>query len=196
MIHTKFKSTANSSDQSTRRLIVSVVTGAGERVEIYACEHSGRVITRKKRKTATGVYHPGIIIGKDAAGNWWVAHNHYQYGRPVFEKYSNYLKGGKGYWDNRKVYFDPGNIVARAICEIKKGKSYHAVSYNCQTFVNIVVQDKQYSESVNKLSGAAMFAGALVAVLGAASKNKTATVIGASVFGVGAGTNLYNRYKK
>lgn len=176
-----------------RQPLFSVVTRSGQLVEIFKFEHSGKVVSRKKINTITQVDHPGIILGIDGNDRWWVAHNHYEHGRPMFELYSSFLKSENGFWDIREVYFDRDEIVRRAVAEVQKGRSYQSVRYNCQTFVNMVVRGENESEAVDRISDATMVVGALACLLGLATGNKTVTAVGAGVFATGGGAKLFSR---
>lgn len=179
----------------TRDIVVTLSTSEGL-VEIYNDINSGRVATREKIDTITKVFHPCIIIGKDGNGHLWVAHNHIDRGRPIFERLDSYSLGQKVIFDKRPVNYTPYQIVKRAIAEVQKGKKYHAINYNCQTFVNLIVADNHSSEAIDKLANIGMAAGAVTTLLGLVTKNKTLTGIGLGIAGISGGAKIYSKYDK
>jgi hypothetical protein len=173
-------------------LAVVVNTGS-EIINVYFSENSGKICTRGKIDTLTDVLHPGIVIGKDKTGREWIAHNHYAHGKPMFEILDGYCKGRTVEWDNRIVNYSPKEIVKRAIAEQLKGKSYNAITYNCQTFVNIVVQNKPSSEAIDKLSDSGLFIGTILGGIGLASKNKFLINSALTILGVSGAAKLFSR---
>ena len=179
----------------TRDVITSVVTSNGL-VEIFNDIHSGKVATREKIDTITKVMHPCIILGRDDNGYLWVAHNHIDRERPIFERIDNYALGQGVFFDGRPVNHTRLQIAQRAIDEVMKGKRYNAVNYNCQTFVNLIAADDHSSEAVDKLANIGMVTGTVAAVIGLITGNKTLTGIGAGVAGISAGAKIYSKYDK
>lgn len=179
----------------TRDIVVILSTSEGL-IEIYSDINTGRVATREKIDTITKVFHPCIIIGKDGNGNLWVAHNHIDRGGPIFERLDSYSLGQKVIFDNRQVNYTPSQIVQRAIAEVQKGKKYHPVNYNCQTFVNLIVANKHASEAVDKLADIGIAAGVLTTIFGLVTKNKAITGIGLGITGISGGSKIYSKYDK
>jgi hypothetical protein len=162
-------------------------------LEIYASVHSGKIITRSKIETLTGVFHPGIIIGEDIYDRLWVAHNHYKNGKPMFETLDRYLDGEKLIWDTRPVNYSQREIVDRAIAETLKSKRYNRLNYNCQTFVNLVVRNEHRSESVEKLSNNAIGFGLALILFGIIFKSKALIVAGTATACLAKVGKVYSR---
>lgn len=181
---------------SEKKALASIITSENEFLEIYEYEHSGKVITREKIDTLTKVNHPGIIIGKDKYQRVWVAHNHYLNKRPTFDLLASFSKGKMSEYDSRKTNFSQAEIAVRAISEVKRAKEYKALSYNCQTFVNLIVVGEQKSEAVDKIADGAMFLGGALSLIGLLTKSKGLTAAGATILGTGGVAKGISRYKK
>lgn len=179
-----------------KRAVASIITIDNEFLEIFECADSGKVITREKIDTLTKVFHPGIIIGKDKWDRIWVAHNHYLNKRPTFDLLTTFSDWKQPLWDNRTIGFSNEQIVQRAIDEVLKGHEYKVLSYNCQTFVNLVVREEHKSEAVDKISDGAMWGGLILTLFGMITKNKTLTMAGLAVAGTGGVTKGYSRIRK
>lgn len=165
-------------------------------VSIYFTINSGRVATRAKIDTITRVLHPCVVLGDDKYGQTWVAHNHIDNGRAIFETMDSYSLGQQVYWNDRNSIYTNTQIVDRAIDEVRAGQRYHAVNYNCQTFVNMVVGDNHKSESVESISDWAIGGGILLALLGMATDNKALKAIGGSAIVAGSAAKAYSRYDR
>jgi hypothetical protein len=166
--------------------IVATISTPKGLIHIYESVDSGKVITRSKIDTWTGVLHPGIIIGKDKFGRVWVAHNHFKNQRPTFDLLETYLDGEQRLEDIRQVSYSRHQIVDRAIAEVLRGKKYTWTNYNCQVFVNIVVRNEHKSESVDNLSNGAIGGGLLIAATGVASKSPWLALLGGAIAIAGA----------
>jgi hypothetical protein len=138
-------------NQVGERFIVDTVGG---HLEITLTEDSGRVVTRKKIKNLLGTEHPGIIMGKNYYGELLINHLHEDNVFPGIVTFTEYAKGQNVRYDNtRPVAFDKITIVNRAIAEWDKRKEYNKVNYNCQTYVNLIVNGASKSETVEKIVG-------------------------------------------
>lgn len=191
-----YKTLATPHYKTQPREIVTTLSTTIGLVEIYYDVDSGKVATREKIDTITQVYHPCIILGRDGDGYLWVAHNHIDRGRPIFERLNSYSLGQKVIFDNRQVNYTPSQIVQRAIDEVLKGKKYQTVNYNCQTFVNLIVADNHSSEAVDKLSHIGLGVGILTTIFGLATKNKAITAAGLGITGISGGAKIYSKYDK
>lgn len=180
---------------SFRQIVTTLVTKNGNILEIYECIHSGRVITREKIDTLTKVFHPGIIIGEDQYGRMWVAHNHYLNKRPMFDLIDKFSEGKTWLWDTRAVNYDREEIVNRAIAEVQLGKRYTWVTYNCQTFVNLVVRNAHKSEAVDKISDGSMALGGILTILGIIFKSKALIYTGIGIAGAGGAAKGFSRIR-
>lgn len=176
--------------------VIAMFLSETELVNIYFTIDSGRVATRSKIDTLTKVLHPCVVLGNDRYGQTWVAHNHIDNKRPIFETMDSYSLGQQVYWHDRATVYTPTQIIDRAIDEVVSGQRYHPVNYNCQTFVNMVVGDDHRSESVDNLSDWAIGGGLLLALLGMATDNKALKAIGASALVAGGAAKAYSRYDK
>jgi hypothetical protein len=177
---------------SKNKIAVKLSTSEGL-INVYFNENSGKICTRGKIDTITDVLHPGIIIGEDIYNREWVVHNHYSFGKPMFEILENYSKGQIINWDNRNINYSPKDIVARAISEQIKRKPYNPISYNCQTFVNIIVQGKASSEAINKITDRVMIAGAILSGIGLLTKNKSLIQSGVAAITIAGATQIMSR---
>lgn len=166
------------------KVLITLITKSGL-VNVYESVHSGTVITRKKTDAISRDAHPGIVIGRDVYGRIWVAHNHQGNNHPAYDTLEAYLKGMRPVKDHRQTDYSKADIVQRAMAEVAKGKAYHKLSYNCQTFVNRIVCDAPASEAVDTLSDGALLAGGLLGLIGLFAGSKTAIVAGAAIAGIG-----------
>lgn len=176
--------------------VTTIVSYSGELVEIFFTKESGKIVARPKIDTITHVWHPGICLGRDRLNRLWVAHNHYEHKRPVFELYALFLKGKPGKWDNRQVDYSRIIVVERAIREVQRGKSFDMLNYNCQTFVNLIIQDKNKSEAVEKISNGTMFLGIIFSLVGLATRNRGIFALGAGIIAIGGCTKAYSQIRK
>lgn len=181
---------------ATKDTVIAMLATENEFLNIHYTIDSGRPITRSKIDTITRVLHPGIILGKDKYGFTWVAHNHIDHKRPVFERLHDYTLGQPYIFDDRPTKYSQLEIVTRAIDEVIAGQRYHPINYNCQTFVNMVVDDSHKSESVDNISDWAIGGGLLLALLGLATDNKALKAIGATAAVAGGASKAYSRYDK
>lgn len=92
-----------------------------------------------------GYKHMGVVIGRDAAGITWVAHNHPETERVV----PDYVFAA-----GRKVFVSteptlPADLVLILLQqEVNKNKPYGLVSYNCQHFTNRITKGREESQGV------------------------------------------------
>ena len=175
--------------------IVATISTPEGLIHIFEYVHSGKVITRSKIDTLTGVFHPGVIIGQDKFGREWIAHNHFKNKRPTFDLMETYLDGEQLLWDTRQVSFSRQQIVDRAIAEVLKGKKYTWTNYNCQVFVNLIVRNEHTSESVDNLSNGAIGGGLLIAAAGVTSKSPALAVAGGIIALIGGFAKADSRDK-
>ncbi len=177
---------------ATKPVVVKLNTPDGI-IDVFESEETGRVVTRKKIDTVSNVYHPGIGLGRDSQDRLWVAHNHYQKKRPTIDLGTVYAKGQDVTYDNRDVIHSRKDVAQRAVDEVMKGKSYDKFSYNCQTFVNVVVQGKKKSEAVDDWSNGLMIGGTIVGLLGLLAGNKAVAIGGFGVAAIAGGVKIYSR---
>lgn len=160
---------------------------------IYFTINSGKIIYRDKIDTLIGIKHPGIVLGNDFWGTTWVIHNHYKIGHPQIVTLQEFASGSKLFFDNRPLFYDTVQIIERAIVHWIEKKEYSWLANNCQQFVNKVVQNKKYSETIDKVTDSAMFTGGLVSLVGFLAGNKTAINIGLTIAGVGVAGRTISR---
>lgn len=156
--------------------------------------NSGRIIYRDKIDTIIGIKHPGIYLGTDQFGEHWIAHHHYEHGKPAIETLDAFAKGNQCFWDDREVNYDQYTIVHRAIETWNNGLEYHWLRQNCQHFVNTVTQNRHYSEGVDEASNWAMILGGLAALAGHATGNKGLRNAGLFVAGGGVVGKIASRW--
>lgn len=121
----------------------------GNSLTVHFDDCTGKIVTRKKTNTRTGIPHPGIYLGRTNNGIIIILHNHYKVGYPSAATLQQYSRGEKVSWDNRKCNVSWLEIVASALRQIKTRGHYHLTNYNCQHFVNIACIRKQKSESID-----------------------------------------------
>jgi hypothetical protein len=183
-------------NRATKDDVIAMFLSESELVNIYFTIDSGRVATRSKIDTLTKVLHPCVVLGNDRYGQTWVAHNHIDNKRPIFETLDSYSLGQKVYWHDRQTIYTNMQIVDRAIEEVLAGQRYHPLNYNCQTFVNMITGDNHRSESVEDLSDWAIGGGFFLGLLGLAFDNKTLKAIGGSAIVAGGAAKAYSRYDR
>lgn len=170
------------------------ITGNGERSNVYHSHDSGRVIFREKINTLIGVRHPGIVLGVDKWNTKWVVHNHYENGRVQIVTWDEFSKGETVYYDDEiAVRYDRMTIVERAVEAWKNGYLYDWLKSNCQHFVKETVAGIRESETVEKVSDAAMGIGGLMMLFGALAGNKGLVQAGAITAGVGITGKLISK---
>ena len=174
-------------------VVTSILTWEEGLVEIFKYVDSGKVITRDKIDTKTGVLHPGIIIGVDRYGRIWVAHNHVSNKQPTYDVLEKYLDGKQMIYDNRPVKFSPEEIAERTIAEVQLGKRYTWITYNCQHFVNLIVRNEHKSEAIDKISNGVMAIGLGGAVAAFGFKKNGWGIAGLILAGIAAGTKGASR---
>ncbi len=152
--------------QTTRYsdVISSVVSSQGELTEIHYHLHTGRVVARADARAAGG-YHPGILVGADKYGQYWIAHLHAMNKKPVIEPVDGFCKGQDLMFDLREVRLDSLEVAARAMRQVLKGKTYHQVAYDAEDFIQASV-DRSYPAAIEKLSEGAVLLGVLSVFLG------------------------------
>lgn len=162
---------------------------------LYFIPESGKIIYRDKVDTLIGIKHPGIILGKDAWGDIWVIHNHYQIGYPQIVKLNEFADGNLWFYDNRPVFYNTIDIVKRAIHHFYQRNQYHWLFNNCQHFVNEVTQNDSYSETIDNVSNNALIGGGLLTLFGALCNNKALVQTGLTIAGTGVAGKVLNRIK-
>jgi len=179
--------------RNTKKVVATIMTPDYGFIELFEYADSGRVITRDKVDTITGVPHPGIVIGIDRYGRIWVAHNHRLNGLPTYDVMEKYLDKEEMRYDNRSVKYTRSEIVRRAIAEVEKGKGYFWLTYNCQIFVNLVVRNEHVSESVDKFSHWTMLIGFVTTIMGLIFKKNTVTIAGLGILIIGGAAKGISR---
>jgi hypothetical protein len=169
------------------------VTCANQSSPIYLTGNSGKIIYRDKIDSLIGIKHPGIILGKDNWGHIWVIHNHFQFGCPQIVPIKDFSAGIRVFLDDRPVFYNPIQIVERAITHWLEKKEYSWLVNNCQQFVNKVTRNGKYSETIDEVSDGAMITGGLVSLFGLLTGSKSAINIGMTIAGVGAATKTLSR---
>lgn len=163
----------------------------GGTMAISLTADSGRVVIRKKIDTIIGTDHPGLVMGQDGSGNLLILHLHYENNVPVIDTLNAYGKNQPVYYDNSPVAFDRGTIMSHAIEAWARGEKYDGVGYNCQQFINGIVNGVNKSEVVEKISDGLLLGSLFLGILGLATKNKALIVTAAAMAGGGA----YGKYK-
>lgn len=159
---------------------------SGERSKMYHSHDSGRVVFREKIGSLIGVRHPGIVLGVDKWNTKWVVHNHYENGGVHIVTFEEFSKGETVYYDDEiAVSYDRMTVVERAVDAWKRGEIYHWLKSNCQHFVKDTVAGIRESETVDKVSDAAMLGGSLMMLIGMFAGNKGLIQAGAVTAGVG-----------
>jgi|GEM_PF-3100673 hypothetical protein len=156
----------NSQHQDTRYsdVISSVVSSQGELTEIRYHLHTGRVVARADVHAAGG-YHPGILVGADKYGQYWIAHHHEKNRKPVIEPVEAFCHGQRLMFDLREVRFGPLEVAARAMQQVLKGRAYHQAAYDAEDFVQASVSGS-YPAAIGKLSEGLVLLGVLSVFLG------------------------------
>lgn len=160
---------------------------------LYLFNDSGKVVSRDKVDTVTGVPHPGIIIGQDIWKRIWVIHNHYKNGKPHIVLLSEYADGERVIYDSRQVCFTQEQIVERAIYYWNERDTYSWLKYNCQHFVNLIVRGETVSETVDKFSDITTLTGSAVSLFGLLTGNEKAAKVGAVIALTGLGAKAASR---
>ena len=152
--------------QNTRYsdVISSVISSQGELTEIHYHLHTGRVVARADARAAGG-YHPGILVGADKYGQYWIAPLHASNKKPVIEPVEAFCKGEDLMIDLRDVKLDSLEVAARAMRQVLKGKAYHKVAYDAEDFIKASV-DRSYPAAMETLSEGAVLLGVLSVFLG------------------------------
>lgn len=158
-MHTPKHQTTRYSD-----VISSVVSSQGGLTEIHYHLHTGRVVARADARAAGG-YHPGVLVGADKYGQYWIAHLHAMNKKPVIEPVDVFCKGQSLMFDLREVKFDALEVAARAMRQVLKGKAYHQVAYDAEDFIQASVEGS-YPAAIGKLSEGAVLLGVLSVFLG------------------------------
>lgn len=156
----------NPHTRSTRYsdVISSLVSPQGEFIQIHYHLHTGRVVARADARAAGG-YHPGILLGADKYGRYWIAHHHAGNKKPVIEPCEAFCKGQSLMFDLRRVRFDSLEVAARALSQVHKAKAYREFLYDAEDFVNTSV-DAPYPAALENLSGGTVLLGVLSVFLG------------------------------
>lgn len=145
-------------------VLSSVVCSKGELTHIHYHLHSGRVVARADARAAGG-YHPGILIGADKYGQYWIAHLHAMNQKPVIEPCEAFCKGEDLMFDLREVKLDALEVAARAMRQVRKAKAYRKLAYNAEDFIQVSI-DKSYPAALEKLSEGAVLLSVLSVFLG------------------------------
>jgi hypothetical protein len=176
-----------------KRYPIQLTRNDGVTLVLSMTADSGRIIYRDKIDTIIGIKHPGIYLGTDQFGVDWIAHHHYENGKPAIETLDAFAKGNQCFWDEREVFYNRHEIVYRAVEYWRNGKYYHWLRQNCQHFVNEVVQNKHYSEGVDKGADIAMGTGGFMLLAGLILGNKTLVQAGLVTTTVGGIAKIGNR---
>lgn len=123
-------------------VISSVVCSQGELTEIHYHLHTGRVVARADARAAGG-YHPGILVGADRYGRYWIAHLHETNKKPVIEPVDAFCKGQRLMFDLREVSLRPLEVTARAMSQVLRAKAYHRAAYDAEDFIQASVTKRQ-----------------------------------------------------
>lgn len=152
--------------QNTRYsdVVSSVISSQGELTEIHYHLHTGRVVARADARAAGG-YHPGILVGADKYGQYWIAHLHASNKKPVIEPVDAFCKGQDLMFDLREVKFDALEVAARAMRQVRKAKAYSELTYDAEDFIQVSV-DGSYPAAIETLSEGAVLLGVLSVFLG------------------------------
>jgi hypothetical protein len=147
---------------------------------IHFTENSGKVYYRYKIDTISGIKHPGISLGVDTNGIGYFLHNHYLNGKAVIVTEQEFAQSKPLYPYMNKSSNDVQRVIETALYEAAKGQQYHPITYNCQTYVNIVVHNKRESEDVNKWAGITLGAAALIGlglILGGKNRKRSYSIV-------------------
>ena len=127
--------------------------------------NSGKLITRSKVRTLSGVQHTGIWLGSEYhTGRSLIMHNHYQFGTAHISTYQDYALGQQVYFKGGRCVNDPSKVLQIALAEAKAGKPYDVILYNCQHFTSRACNNVHFSEDLAKW-GAGLFGLAFIALL-------------------------------
>ncbi len=132
---------------------VDVHLSNAQTLVIYFNQNSGKAYYRYKIDTISQVKHPGIFIGVDMYNNPYFIHNHYQIGTTALVTQQEFDKGNPIYLYSEKCSNAPLTIVNKVFQHLMNGERYNFLTYNCQTMVNDVCQNKHKSEDVEKWVG-------------------------------------------
>lgn len=145
-------------------VISSVVCPGGEYIQVHYHLHTGRVVARADAGSAGG-YHPGILLGADKYGRYWIAHHHANNRKPLIEPHDVFCKGQRLMFDLRDVRVDSLEVAARAVRQVLKGKAYRELIYDAEDFISLSV-GQQYPAALEKLSEGAVLLSVLSVFLG------------------------------
>jgi hypothetical protein len=156
----------NPQNQETRYsdVISSIVSPEGEFIQIHYHLHTGRVVACADANAAGG-YHPGILLGADKYGRYWIGHHHARNKKPVIETDETFCRGRRLMFDLRDVKRDALEVTARAVRQVLKGKAYNELVYDAEDFITVSV-DKRTPAALEKLSEGAVLLGVLSVFLG------------------------------
>ena len=120
--------------------------------EIYFNEYSGNLYYRYKINAWDPTTpHPCIYLGQDENGRHYVIHNHRDnYGSAFIDTWEGFTKGQQVFSDDRSCSNSNSQIIENALEQVRRGEKYNALSYNCQTTVNLACDNIRTSETVNK----------------------------------------------
>lgn len=134
----------------------------GHRAVIFLNHNSGKVYYRYKIDTLSDVKHPGIYLGTDTVGTHYFIHNHYETKRPSIVTREDFSKGHQLFPHELTVTNSASSIVENALQSVINGKAYEAFTFNCQTFVNEVCNNRAHSEDVQKWMGRILLSATII----------------------------------
>lgn len=142
---------------------VDLILNTGTIQRIYFNQNSGKAYYRFKIQTISGVKHPGIYLGTDAAGIEYIAHNHYHYGKPVITTLDEFRMAQQIYYYEEYASNPPHIVIEKALNGVLRGERYTILTFNCQSFVQDVISNKRDSPSVNNFFASVLIIGVVAA---------------------------------
>ena len=158
-------STPNSNCNSSRLsdVLTSVITPEGELLEIYYHVHSGRIVSCPGIDKMDSHY-PGIIIGKDKYGNFWVAQQHPGSTIPTMDLLDTPSSGSGLVFDNRPSEYPTADVARRATAAVIKAGKEQVAYENNDLFLSAVIS-KARQNMVEVLPGGLLLGAILFAFL-------------------------------
>lgn len=151
---------------------ITVAKSFSDRLDLRVTNASGCVIDREKIDTIIGIRHPGIILGVDENNTMWVVHHHFKNRYPAIETIQQFAQGQPVYLVRSVIPHLQKTILQRALryCSLKP--VYDPLTQNCQHFVNWVITNQKTSDTIDEIAQNVFLGGALLAIIGAANKDK------------------------
>jgi hypothetical protein len=150
--------------------LIEVILTNGSVFTIYRTSDSGKVFYRNKIDTISNIKHPGVCLGIDQNGQRWFMHNHYENSKPSIVSEIVFSKGQSLFLLNEFHANSAEKIIELGLNQVLEGKPYHSVNYNCQSFINLAINNQNRSEDVEKWAGRVIVGSLLLLAIGSINK--------------------------